>query len=55
MTTLPSLIRWLAAPRMPALRRWASQVVARALLAREPDLRRRAAYPTQSFTREPQV
>ena len=33
MTTLPSLIRWLAAQRMPALRRWASQVLARALLA----------------------
>ena len=33
MTTLPSLIRWLAAPRMPALRRWTSQVLARALLA----------------------
>ena len=32
MTTLPSLIRWLAAPRMPALRRWAGQVLARAVL-----------------------
>ena len=33
MNTLPSLIRWLAAQSMPALRRWASQVLARALLA----------------------
>ena len=33
MTTLPALIRWLAAPRMPALRRWAGHVLARAVLA----------------------
>ena len=33
MTTLPSLIRWLVAQRMSALRRWVSQVLARALLA----------------------
>ena len=33
MTTLPTLIRSLAAPRMPALRRWASRVLARAVLA----------------------
>lgn len=32
MTTLPSLIRWLAAPRMPALRRWAGHVLGRAVL-----------------------
>ena len=36
MTTLTSLIRWLAAHTMPALRRWASQVLARAVL-RRPD------------------
>ena len=56
MTTLPFLIRWLAAPRMPALRRWAGQVLARACCCcpalagacagrRQPDLHRPLPQP----------